>query len=145
RSGRARRRSSHRLLCPCAPRHGARSVDGSSVRIGQRYCKLMVAPFWLLADPTVRTTGTAPVPAFGGTIASTWRIPEICPGAEPAYVTCAGSPPMVSVTGNCGVRKRLPVTVPSGPVGLVAPSLVAISTTTWPMLDGLLLEFKLPS
>src|SRR5579862_5910450 len=105
----------------------------------------MVAPLWLLAVPMVTTTGTAPVPAPFGTMASICRTPVSSPGPEPAYATCAVWPPIVTETGNNGVARRSPTTNPSASTGSVIPSPVPNKTTTWPALAAFVLELTVPS
>lgn len=57
-------------------------------------------------------------------------MPETRWGAEPAYRTSTGTPPMLTATGRTGLRRSVAMMRPSWPAGSVWPSPVAKRTRT---------------
>src|SRR5579885_3828830 len=92
-----------------------------------------ILPVLLVASPTVSVTSTGPPRGtVAGTMTFTCRIPAARLGADPAYVTVAGRPPMRTVTGRTGCASVEPTMLPVTPFGFVCPSPVAYSVTIEP-------------
>src|SRR5271157_4663110 len=101
------------------------------------YWMARVTPGWLGVVPTVTVIGTAhPEGAPVGMTQFTCSIPDIRPGAAPEYRTCAGRPPIFTVTGRRGLGSAPPAICPSTPGGSVCPAPVPKIITTEPLAAG---------
>ncbi len=82
------------------------------------------------------TIGALPDWTPFGTITFTWNSPATDAGAEPAYSTCAETPPIVTLTGLIGFASVDPVIPPVIPAGTVCPSPVANTCKMLPRAAG---------
>src|ERR1035441_10503883 len=87
-----------------------------------RYFTATVTPAVLGKSPIFTITGKASAGAnAAGTSTLIWVNPATLPGAAPAYLTTAFTPPMVT-TGVCASRNEAPpITAPSVLAGDVTP------------------------
>src|SRR5271157_4487286 len=92
----------------------------------------------LATDPTLRMMGTLfPEGAPEGIWTLNWLIPATMPGASPAQLTGASTPPIVAVTGG-GMMGYVPiVNLPSALAGTVWPPPVPQIMTVSPCAAGL--------
>src|SRR5579863_10614403 len=112
---------------------------------GYDYRTAIVTPAWLAAVPTSNITGTSPVAfrVFG--TRALMRNKPTNPGASPANVISAGSPPMVTPMGSVGWGGADLAAWPSTPAGCVAPSPVVYRLITDPRGAASAIEFNVPS